>query len=82
MSSTTDKYLIITFFIINNSNQNHPYMFITENYSSKVTIMYFWAPTLKSPAKNGISKKSLDTSLLVMNCTYYFCESCDWGQIF
>ena len=34
----------------------HPYMFITENYSSKFMIMSFWAPALKSPAENSIPK--------------------------
>ena len=37
-------------------------MFITENYSSKFTVMFFWGSVLKSPAENGIPK-SLDTSL-------------------
>ena len=37
-------------------------MFITENYTSKFTIMSLWAPAPISPAENGITKKSLDTS--------------------
>ena len=40
-------------------------MFITENYSSKFKIVYFWDPHPKSPAENGIPKKLLDTSLEV-----------------
>ena len=38
-------------------------MFRTEYYSSNFMIMSFWAPALKSPAENGIPKKSLDMSL-------------------
>ena len=57
------KYIIVTFSIVNNPYSCQPYMFITENYSSKFTIMSFWDPALKSPANNGIPKKSLDTSL-------------------
>ena len=38
-------------------------MFVTENYSSNFTIMSFWAPAPKSPAENGIPKKTLDTSV-------------------
>ena len=34
-----------------------------KNYSSKITIMSFWAPTQKCPAENSISKKSLNTPL-------------------
>ena len=40
------KYLIITFSIVNNPYPCHPYMFMTENYSSKFTIISFWAPAL------------------------------------
>ena len=35
-------------------------------YSSKIAIMSFWAPAPKSPAKNGIPKKPLDTSLILL----------------
>ena len=63
LSNTITKYIIITFFIVNNPYPCHPYMFITENYSSKFTIMSFWAPALKSPAENGIPKKSWDMLL-------------------
>ena len=35
---------------LNNPYPSHPYMFITENSSSKFTIIFFWAPALKSPA--------------------------------
>ena len=69
MSITIDKYIIITliynFNYINNSRVNnhypcHPYMPITENYSSKLTIMPFWIPAFKFSSKNSILKKSLD----------------------
>ena len=65
MSNTIAKYIIITFSMVNNPYSYHPYMFITENYSSKFTIMFFWAPALISPAKNNIPKTSLYTSLVV-----------------
>ena len=58
MSNTIDKYIIITFPMVNNPYTFHPYMFITENYSSKLTIMCFWAPATKSPAEKGIPAKS------------------------
>ena len=51
MSNTIDKYIIITFSIINSPHLCHPYMFITENYSSKLTIMSFWATAPRSPAE-------------------------------
>ena len=57
MSNTTDKYIIITFSIVNNPYPCYPYMFTTENYFSKFTIMSFWARVLKFPAENGIPKK-------------------------
>ena len=38
MFNTTDEYIIITFSLVNNPFPCHPYMFITENYSSKLTI--------------------------------------------
>ena len=41
-------------------------MFTTENYSSKFTIMSFWAPAQKSPAEEGIPKKSLYTLLALI----------------
>ena len=63
VSNTFDKYIIITFYIVNNPYPCYPYKFITENYSSKITIMLFGAPAPKSPAENGIPKKVLDTSL-------------------
>ena len=40
-------------------------MFITENYSSKFTIMSFWAPARESLAEIDIPKKSLDTLLRI-----------------
>ena len=58
-----DKYIIITFSIVHSPYPCHLLMFITENYSSKFTIMFFWAPALKSSAENGIPKKSVNTSL-------------------
>ena len=63
MSNTFDKCIIITFSIVNNPYPCYPYMFMTENCCSKLTIMSFWAPALNSPAENCIPKKSLDTSL-------------------
>ena len=63
MSNTIDKFIIISFSIVNNPYLCHPYIFIIENYSSKFTIMSFWEPAPKSPAENGISQKSLNMSL-------------------
>ena len=59
------KYIIITFSIVNYPYPCHSCMFITENCSSKFTIMSFWAPAPKSPSNNGIPKKSLDMSLRI-----------------
>ena len=39
MPNAIAKYIIIIFSIVNNSYPCHPYMFITETYSSKFTIM-------------------------------------------
>ena len=64
MSNTIDKYIIMTFSIVNNPYPCYPYKFITENYSSMITIMSFWATAPKSPSENGIPKKILDSSLL------------------
>ena len=63
VSNTIDKYIIITFSIVSNPYPCHPFIFMTENYSSKFTIVFFWAPALKSLAENGITRKSLNTSL-------------------
>ena len=63
MSNTIDKDIIITFWTVNNPYPCHPYMFVTEIYSSKFTVMSFWVPALQTPAKNGIPKKCLDMSL-------------------
>ena len=41
MSNTIGKYNIMTFFIVNDPYQCHPYMFINEIFSSKFTIMSF-----------------------------------------
>ena len=46
-------------------------MFITGNYSSKFTIMSFWAPALKSSAENSIAKKSLGKSLITQQKICY-----------
>ena len=54
--SNINKYIIIAFSIVNNPYPWHSYMFITENYSSKFTIMSFCAPAMKSSAENGIPK--------------------------
>ena len=63
MSNTIDNYIIIIFsIVINPTHAIHTCLFITENYSSRITIMSFWALALKSPAENHIPKKSLDTS--------------------
>ena len=56
MNSPIDKYYLL------HSKKHvpcHPYMFVAENYSSKFTIMSFWAPAPKSPAENDIPKKTL-----------------------
>ena len=63
MSNTFNKYRIITFSKVNNPDLCHPYMLITENYSSRSVIISFWAVVLKFPAENGIPKKSQDVSL-------------------
>ena len=62
MSNTIDKYIMITFSIVNNPHSCHTYMFITENYSSNLTIMSFWVPAPKFPAEKGIPAKSLGMS--------------------
>ena len=49
------KYILITFFIVNNPYPCHPYIFITENYFS--TFTFFSAPAPKSLAENSIPKK-------------------------
>ena len=64
MFNTVHNYIIITFSIVNNPHTCYLFMFITENYSSKFTIMPCWAPTPKSPTENGIPKNSLGTSLI------------------
>ena len=63
MSNIIDKYIIITFSIVNSPYPYHPYISTTENYSSVFRIMSFGIPVLKFPAENGIAKKSLDMSL-------------------
>ena len=66
ISNTIDKYIIITFSIVNNPWPYHSYMFITENCSSSVTtIMYFRTTSLpQNPLlKTVFLKKSLDTSM-------------------
>ena len=59
MSNKIDKYIIITFSIVNNPDSYHPRMSVTENCSSKLTNM--WAPDLRSLAEKVISTKSLGT---------------------
>ena len=66
MSNTIDKYITITFSIVNNSYTCHLYMLITKNYSSNYMNMSFWAPATKSSAENNIPKKSRNTSLLLL----------------
>ena len=66
MSITIDKYIIITFSIVNNPYPCHPYMFSIKSYSSKFTIMSFLAPALKSPSQIDIPKTYLDTPLRVL----------------
>ena len=63
ISNAVNKYIIIVFSIVNNPYPCRSYIFITENYSLKFTIMSFWAPATKSPAENGIPKEYLDTWL-------------------
>ena len=79
MSNTIDKYIIITFSIVNNSYPCYTYKFRTENYSSKIMIMSFWAPAPKSPAENGIPKKILDTSLWQEIKTSYWMNGTNWS---
>ena len=48
MSKTIDKYIkVSTFSMVNNHYQCHPYLFIAENYSTRLMIMSFWAPAPK-----------------------------------
>ena len=63
MSNTIDKYIIITFSIVNNPYPWHLYMSITENYSSNFTIMSFWASARKSPVEKVFPKY-----LWIRNC--------------
>ena len=79
MSNTINKYIIITFSIVNNPYSCHPHMFITGNYSSKFTVMSFWALAPKPPAVNGIPKKSLDTPLSRYLQLVFGIKSC-WPQ--
>ena len=44
MSNTIDKYIIITFSIVNNLYPCHPSTFITGNYSSKFTMFFRLLP--------------------------------------
>ena len=56
MSNAIDKFIIISFSLVNNPYPCQPYMFITKNYSSKFKIMSFWDLAPKSPAENIISQ--------------------------
>ena len=73
MPNTIDRY-IIAFSLVNNPYPCYLYMFITENYSSKFTIMSFWTSVRKSPAENGISKKF---SLYVTGAIHYTLKQYD-----
>ena len=66
MSNTIDKYIIITFSIINNLYPCCPYICITESYSSKFLTMSFLASAPKPPAEKVIPKKSQDTLTIVI----------------
>ena len=44
MFNKIDKYIIITFFIVNIGYPCHLYMLITDSCSSEFTIISFWAP--------------------------------------
>ena len=79
--NTIDEYIIITFSILNNPYQCHPYIFITENYFSKFTIMSFWAPALNPLAENGIPKKISRCTTAFINgffncCGYRIIATC------
>ena len=56
MSNTIDKYIRVTFSIVTDPYPCHPYMFITENYSSKFTIMYFGLLSQNSLLKTNFLK--------------------------
>ena len=58
-----DKYTSI-FSKVNHFFPCHSYMFVTKNYYSKFTIMYFQAPVPESTAESNIPKKSLDMSMI------------------
>ena len=58
MSDTIDKSIIFTFFIVNNPYACHPYLFITENYSSKFMIIFFGLLPQNSLLKMEFPKKS------------------------
>ena len=48
MSKAIDKYIkVSTFSMVNNHYQCHLYLFIAENYSTRLMIMSFWAPAPK-----------------------------------
>ena len=78
MSNKIYKYVIITVSIVNNSYPCHPCMFVTENFSSKFTIISFRAPALKSPAENDIPKKFLDIPLIKIRVTHNICSVLMW----
>ena len=81
MLNTTDKYIIVTFSIVNNPYTCYPNKFITKNYSSKFAIMSFWAPVLKSFTENGIPKNSLDTSLKSTERRFKVCSHLSTGVL-
>ena len=70
-TNTIDKYIIITFSMVNKPYPYHPYVF--RNYYSKF-IMSFFASAPKSPAENGILKKPLETSWYQKNLPFFMTE--------
>ena len=53
------------FFLFFFEKDSHHYT--RENYTSKFTIMSFWAPTLKYSAENGIPKKNLSEWIEILH---------------
>ena len=49
--------------MVDNANPDTPYMFTTERYSLKFTIMSLWDLAQKSPGENGIFETSVDAPL-------------------
>lgn len=74
MSNKIVHYIIIIFSIANDLYPCHPIIFVTGNYSLKFTILFFWIPTSKSPAENGILKKPLETSWYQKKLPFFMTE--------